>query len=70
MLVRPPLTGNRKIDLRLDHSILADVVVSITYLNAPRDLCVAHLGKQQYWHNIMIECCVPSKETILDIVPM
>ena len=29
----------------------------------PYDLCVARLGKQQYWNSITNEWCVPSKET-------
>lgn len=29
----------------------------------PRDLCVAHLGRRQYWNSTTNEWCVPSRET-------
>lgn len=34
-----------------------------TPLSPPLDLCVARLGKRQYWNSTANERCVPSKET-------
>ncbi len=31
--------------------------------NPPFDLCVAHLGKRQYWNSTTNSWCVPSRET-------